>query len=46
MQKMLINENRLNLADAKARQYLAQQMEAHFFGAGAEQASGYVPPPA
>ncbi len=44
MQKMLINENRLNLADSKARQYLAQQMEAHFFGEGAEQASGYVPP--
>ena len=44
MQKMLINENRLNLADNKARQYLAQQMEAHFFGEGAEQASGYVPP--
>ncbi len=46
MQKMLINENRLNLADAKARQYLAQQMEAHFFGSGAEQAAGYVPPSA
>ncbi|MGH8751438.1 MAG: oxidative damage protection protein [Burkholderiales bacterium] len=43
-QKMLINENRLNLADAKARKYLAEQMEKHFFGAGAEVASGYVPP--
>ncbi len=43
-QKMLVNENRLNLADAKARKYLAEQMEAHFFGAGAEVASGYVPP--
>jgi Fe-S cluster biosynthesis and repair protein YggX len=43
-QKMLINENRLNLADAKARSYLAQQMEQHFFGSGAEQAAGYVPP--
>jgi len=42
-QKMLINENRLNLMDAKARKYLQEQMEAHFFGAGAEQASGYVP---
>lgn len=42
-QKMLINENRLNLMDAGARKYLQQQMEAHFFGAGAEQASGYVP---
>lgn len=43
-QKMLINENRLNLADAKARQYLATQMEQHFFGSGADVASGYVPP--
>ena len=43
-QKMLVNENRLNLADRKAREYLAQQMERHFFGAGAERAAGYVPP--
>ncbi len=44
-QKMLVNENRLNLADKKAREYLAQQMEKHFFGGGADSASGYVPPP-
>jgi len=44
LQKMLVNENRLNLADKKARDYLAQQMERHFFGAGAEAAQGYVPP--
>jgi Fe-S cluster biosynthesis and repair protein YggX len=44
-QKRLINEMRLNLADPKARQYLAQQMEQHFFGTGAEEASGYVPRP-
>ena len=43
-QKMLVNENRLNLADKKAREYLAQQMERHFFGGGADVASGYVPP--
>jgi Fe-S cluster biosynthesis and repair protein YggX len=43
-QKMLVNENRLNLADAKARKYLAEQMEAHFFGAGADAAAGYVRP--
>ena len=43
-QTMLINENRLNLTDAKARKYLAEQMEKHFFGAGADQVSGYVPP--
>jgi Fe-S cluster biosynthesis and repair protein YggX len=43
-QKMLVNENRLNLADRKAREYLTQQMEQHFFGSGAERAAGYVPP--
>jgi Fe-S cluster biosynthesis and repair protein YggX len=43
-QKMLVNENRLNLADRKARDYLARQMERHFFGDGADTASGYVPP--
>ena len=43
-QKMLVNENRLNLADKKAREYLAQQMEKHFFGGGADVASGYLPP--
>ncbi len=43
-QTMLVNENRLNLADARARKYLAEQMEKHFFGAGADQAAGYVPP--
>ena len=43
-QKMLVNENRLNLADKKARDYLVQQMEKHFFGDGADQAQGYVPP--
>jgi len=44
LQTMLVNENRLNLADKKARDYLAQQMEKHFFGEGAETAAGYVPP--
>jgi Fe-S cluster biosynthesis and repair protein YggX len=43
-QTMLVNENRLNLADARARQYLARQMENFFFGSGAEQPAGYVPP--
>ena len=43
-QTMLVNENRLNLADPKARKYLAEQTEAHFFGAGADKAQGYVPP--
>lgn len=43
-QTMLVNENRLNLADIQARQYLTKQMENYFFGAGAEMPSGYVPP--
>lgn len=43
-QTMLVNENRLNLADVRARKYLAQQMENHFFGSGADVAQGYVPP--
>jgi len=43
-QTMLVNENRLNLADIKARKYLAEQMEAHFFGTGAEKPIGYAPP--
>lgn len=45
-QTMLVNENRLNLADARARQYLARQMERYFFGEGADQPAGYVPPSA
>ena len=43
-QTMLVNENRLNLADPRARKYLEEQMEKHFFGDGADVASGYVPP--
>jgi Fe-S cluster biosynthesis and repair protein YggX len=43
-QTMLVNENRLNLADARARQYLARQMEQFLFGDGGDQPTGYVPP--
>jgi len=43
-QKMLVNENRLTLADPKAREYLVTQMEAYFFGGGADVAAGFVPP--
>jgi Fe-S cluster biosynthesis and repair protein YggX len=43
-QTMLVNENRLNLADARARKYLATQMEQYFFGEGAERPAGYVAP--
>ena len=43
-QTMLVNENRLNLADQRARKYLAEQLERYFFGDGGDQAVGYVPP--
>ena len=42
-QTMLINETRLSLADARARQYLAAQLEAYFFGQGADQVAGFTP---
>jgi hypothetical protein len=42
----LVTETRLNLADLRARKYLATQMEKHFFGDGADVAQGYVPPSA
>jgi Fe-S cluster biosynthesis and repair protein YggX len=47
-QTMLVNENRLNLADLRARQYLARQMDQFFFGDGTavDQPVGYVPPAA
>ncbi|MDP1652325.1 MAG: oxidative damage protection protein [Rhodocyclaceae bacterium] len=44
LQTMMINENRLNLADAAHRKYLAEQVEKHFFGEGADRVSGFVPP--
>lgn len=43
-QTMLVNENRLNLADIRARKYLSTQMEKYFFGEGVDQPAGYVPP--
>jgi Fe-S cluster biosynthesis and repair protein YggX len=44
-QTMLINENRLNLADPQARSYLMEQMNRYFFGGGSvDTAAGYVPP--
>lgn len=42
-QTMLINENRLNLADPRARRYLVAQLEGYFLGSGAETPAGYVP---
>jgi Fe-S cluster biosynthesis and repair protein YggX len=45
-QTMLVNENHLNLADLRAREYLKRQMEKHFFGEGADAVQGFVPPSA
>lgn len=42
-QTMIINENRLSLADPRAREYISQQMENYFFGECADQISGYTP---
>lgn len=44
IQTRLVNENRLNLADARARKYLAQQMESYLFEGRDIEAQGYVPP--
>jgi Fe-S cluster biosynthesis and repair protein YggX len=43
-QTRLINENRLSLMDPKARKYLQEQTEKYFFGGGADEAGGFVPP--
>lgn len=42
-QTLLINENRLSLADPKARKYLATEMESFLFGEGSQKPAGYVP---
>jgi Fe-S cluster biosynthesis and repair protein YggX len=44
-QTRLINENRLDLSNPKARKYLLEQTEKYFFAGGADEASGYVPKP-
>ncbi|MDR1662062.1 MAG: oxidative damage protection protein [Azoarcus sp.] len=43
-QTMLINENRLNLMEPRARQYLSEQMEKHFFSGEADRIPGFAPP--
>jgi len=43
-QTMLINENRLSMLDANAREFLKREMENFFFGEGSESPAGYVPP--
>ncbi len=43
-QIMLINEYRLNMLDAKAREFLETEMEKFCFGEGSEMPEGYTPP--
>ena len=42
-QTMLINEYRLSTVDAKARQFLVQEMEKFFFGGGSDKPQEFVP---
>ncbi len=43
-QTMLINEYRLTPYEAKARQFLAGELEKFIFGSGSEAPDAYVPP--
>lgn len=42
--KMIMNEYRLNLGTREAQEFLLQQMEEYFFGAGSAAPPGYVEP--
>jgi Fe-S cluster biosynthesis and repair protein YggX len=41
-QTMLINEYRLNLMEAKSREFLKEEMQKYFFGEGSKQPAGFV----
>jgi len=43
-QTMLINENRLSMADASARKFLVEEMKNFFFGEGSEPPEGFTAP--
>jgi Fe-S cluster biosynthesis and repair protein YggX len=43
-QTMLINEYRLSLLDAKARDFLKEELQKFLFEGGGEKPAGYVPP--
>ncbi|HLS42871.1 MAG TPA: oxidative damage protection protein [Paenalcaligenes sp.] len=45
IQTRLVNENRLNLADSRARKYLTEQMQRFLFEDVNVEADGFVPPP-
>jgi Fe-S cluster biosynthesis and repair protein YggX len=40
-QTMLINEYRLNLIEAKARDFLKDEMQKYFFGEGSDKPAGF-----
>ena len=42
-QTMLINEYRLNLMEAKSREFLKEEMLKYFFGEGSDKPAGYTP---
>lgn len=42
-QTKLINEYRLNLMEAKSRQFLLEEMEKFLFGSGSAPPPGYIP---
>ncbi len=41
-QTMLINEYRLSLMDAKAREFLKEEMQKYFFGEGSDKPAGFI----
>lgn len=43
-QTMLINEYRLNLLDAQAKNFLVEEMQKFLFGEGSDKPTGYVEP--
>jgi len=43
-QTILINEYRLNLMEAKSREFLKEEMEKYFFGEGSAKPQGYTKP--
>jgi len=43
-QTMLINENKLSMANPESRQFLQEEMIKFFFGEGSQKPKEYVPP--
>lgn len=43
-QTLLINENRLSLANPAAREFLVKELESFLFGDGSAKPAGFVPP--